>query len=88
MSEALKAARQKTEAMREAGIQIQRLDPIERARLNPQSKALAIKAKCWDCVGAGVDANPRQAIRECVVQSCPLHSVRPWQSKEESEDAD
>lgn len=87
MSEALKAARQKTEAMREAGIQIQRLDPIERARLNPQSKALAIKAKCYDCVGAGADANPRQAIRECVVILCPLHSVRPWQNKqEESED--
>ena len=88
MSEALKAARQKAEAMREAGIQIQRLDPIERARLNPQSKALAIKAKCWDCVGAGADANPRQAIRECVVQSCPLHPVRPWQNKQEEADDD
>jgi hypothetical protein len=32
-----------------------RLDPIERARANPASRSLAIKAKCFDCVGCGAD---------------------------------
>ncbi|QBJ80548.1 hypothetical protein DKK66_20095 (plasmid) [Aquitalea sp. USM4] len=84
----LDLAREKARALRESGVQIVRLDPIEKARTNPQSKALAIRAKCWECVGAGHDANPRQEIRDCSVTHCPLHPVRPWQSKPEDDEAD
>jgi hypothetical protein len=52
--------------------------PLERACANPQSLSLAIKATCWDCVGAGADPNPRNEIRTCKSQQCPLVPVRPW----------
>ena len=77
----LELARAKRAEMRAAGQQSERLDPIERARRNPTSKALAIKAKCFECVGAGSDANPRAAVRDCSIAMCPLHPVRPWQAK-------
>ena len=31
------------------------LNPYERALQQPRSLALAIRAKCWDCEGAGAD---------------------------------
>lgn len=30
---------------------IQRLNPVEKAKANPKSKTLAIKAFCWECCG-------------------------------------
>lgn len=84
----LDLARAKAAELRAQGQTIERLDPIERARRNPTSKALAIKAKCFECVGAGSDANPRSAVRECPVTMCPLHSVRPWQERVDNEKDD
>lgn len=86
MSTALQKAREKRDEMRAAGIEVERLDPIEKAKRNPQSKALAIKAKCWECVGCGIDPNPRAAIRDCQVIKCPLHNVRPFQAKDNEDD--
>lgn len=66
-----------------AGDQSERLDPLQKAIQNPKSLRLAINAKCWDCVGAGKDPNPRKMIRECACGSyCPLFPVRPYQEKE------
>ncbi len=79
----LDIARERAKELRESGVQIVRLDPIEKARANPRSKALAIKAMCWDCVGAGADPNPRGQVRTCQIIRCPLHPVRPWQGKQE-----
>ena len=77
---ALELAREKVREMAEAGIAIERLDPIEKARRNPKSLRLAITAKCWDCVGAGEDPKPRQAIQDCPCgKHCPLWPVRPYQ---------
>jgi hypothetical protein len=63
-----------------------RLDPIARARANPASRALAVKAKCFSCAGAGADGQKvtRTAIATCPVTVCPLHPVRPYQSKSKS----
>lgn len=58
------------------------LDPIEKAVRNPTSRKLAIAAKCWDCVGAGADPNPRREIRECPITKCGLWPVRPYQPKD------
>ena len=73
--------RAKREQMIRDGIEVERLDPIEKARRNPRSLRFAINAKCWDCVGAGADPNPRLRIRECPCSCCPLYPVRPYQRK-------
>jgi hypothetical protein len=83
MTTAIEKAQAALRAKREAGETVERLDPIERARRNPQSRALAIAAKCWDCQGAGADPGTRQRIGECSITRCPLHSVRPHQSSTE-----
>ena len=62
---------------REAGEEIERLDPIEKARRNPKSLRLAINGKCWDCC-----CGQRMEIKLCGVVDCSLHPVRPYQDKE------
>lgn len=57
-------------------VQVVRLNPIERARLKPQSKSLAIKAMCYHCVGG---EQAVQTIRHCTSTCCPLYTVRPYQ---------
>jgi len=64
------------------------LSPIEKARKNPTSLRAAINGKCWDCVGAGNDPNPRRDIRECTITDCTLWPVRPYQTKAEAEEGD
>lgn len=73
----LELARSRTAELRAVGWTPERLDPIERARRNPKSLALAIAGKCWDCVGAGAEAGARDQIRDCSATQCPLRSVRP-----------
>lgn len=77
MNEGLKRANEERKAK---GIKVVRLDPIEKARLNPQSKALAIKAKCCECMGGPDERNWQKAIQGCKSQLCPLHPVRPYQN--------
>lgn len=84
---ALDMARARRAEMTAAGIVVERLDPIEKARRNPKSLRLAINGKCWDCIGAGNDPNPRGAIRDCVIRDCTLHPVRPYQ-RGDTEDCD
>lgn len=55
------------------------MDPIERAAANPGSLRAAVNGKCFDCVGADADPNPRGRIRACPSSRCPLHPVRPYQ---------
>lgn len=82
LSSALQKAREARQRMADAGEAIERLDPIEKAIKNPKSLRCAINAKCWDCMGAEADPNPRKRIRECPVGgSCPLWPVRPYQAK-------
>lgn len=77
----LELARRRLAEMQTLGISVERLDPIEKARRDPKSKVKAIAAKCWLCVGAGNVANPREDIRNCIITTCPLHSLRPYVSK-------
>lgn len=51
---------------------------IDGARSRPRSRASAIRAKCYDCVGRNDDPNPRRTVRECTVTGCPLIHCRPW----------
>lgn len=82
MNTALEKARLRREEMKAQGIEIERLDPIEKAKENPTSLRAAINGKCWDCVGARFDPNPRKRIRECTCgDTCTLHPVRPYQRR-------
>lgn len=73
-----------TEALkqwRESGAVVERLDPIEKAKRNPKSKALAIRAMCYDCAGGS-----KTEVTLCQVIKCPLYTHRPWQKKDTLED--
>lgn len=85
---ALDKARQRRADMAEQGIKVQILNPIDKAKKHPSSLRMAINAMCWDCVGAGEDANPRAAIRECGISKCPLWNVRPYQAKDDSDESE
>lgn len=63
-----------------AGVKVERLDPIEKARRNPKSLRLAINGHCWGCIGAGADPHPKADIRNCSILECTLWPVRPYQS--------
>lgn len=78
---ALAAARLASQTARANGIPVERLTPTEKHVAEPRSLRKAVTAKCWDCVGAGQDPNPREQIRECPMTRCALHSVRPFQRK-------
>lgn len=67
------------------GIPERTYDPIAKAKRRPESLRAAINAKCWDCVGAGQDPNPRGAIRTCTCSRCPLWAVRPYRQEPASE---
>lgn len=86
MTPALEAARAARLLKLAAGETIERLNPAEKARRNPNSLRLAINAKCFDCVGgANADAGFRRCIRECPSTKCALHTVRPFQRADEPE---
>ena len=87
MSTGLELARRKRAELKDAGIKVVILNPIEKARCNPQSLRYAINGKCFDCVGAGNDPNPRGAIRECAISDCTLHPVRPYQRHDVEDEA-
>ncbi len=57
------------------------LDPATRARLNPQSRALAIRAYCWQCQGAGSNRNTGHLISACENYKCGVWDTRPYQQK-------
>jgi hypothetical protein len=59
-----------------------RLNPLDEALAKPKSRVLAIRAKCWDCEGRGADPGWQRRVRECVVESCPLWHLRPYQGSE------
>lgn len=79
MNIALEKATQERLRRKELGIKTVIKNPIEKARENPTSLRKAINGKCWDCIGAGQDPNPRRAIRKCVIKDCTLWPVRPFQ---------
>lgn len=74
MNHALEKARAKREEMKAQGIEVERLDPIEKAKRNPASLRAAINAKCWDCT-----CGQRTEIQNCNCYNCPLWNVRPYQ---------
>lgn len=58
---------------------------IVKSQEDPVSRAKAINAFCFSCMGGTINSLPdpgyRQAIRECTSPDCPLYSFRPYQIK-------
>jgi hypothetical protein len=59
---------------------MQVLNPIERAKLNPNSRTWAIKAKCYECC-----CGEKKAVRDCGITTCPLFNFRPYQKRNDAE---
>ncbi len=53
------------------------LNPMEKAKQNPKSRRFAINAFCWECC-----CEQKLEVKLCEAGECPLHHLRPWQSKE------
>ena len=81
----LEKAQQVMAERRAAGIAVERLDPIEKARRNPKSLRLAINAFCCTCMGGSDESGWKGQIRDCTSLACPLYIVRPYQSSDEEE---
>jgi hypothetical protein len=84
MTDSLTKARLKLQAMQASGQKVVKLDPIAKAKANPNSLRDAITAACWFCAGSARDGEKftRETIRECSVRACPLHPHRPYQPTE------
>ena len=55
---------------------IKPLNPLEKAKLSPKSRVLAIKGFCFDCMGQ--EPGWRNSVRECPSKNCPLFCFRPY----------
>ena len=89
MNAALEAAHLKRAEMKEAGIKVVVLSPVEKARRNKASLRLAINGKCWSCCGEGADGwkYTRETIQLCTAsETCSLWPVRPYQRNDDVED--
>ncbi len=80
----IQKAQLKRKEMAEAGER--RLNPLEKAAKNPRSRSLAIRAKCYDCVGQDCDPGWRARITDCNAPTCPLWPLRPYQKGDDDEE--
>ena len=55
---------------------IKPLNPIEKAKQNPNSRVFAIKAFCYQCMG--MESGWRNHIKECPSKNCPLFGLRAY----------
>jgi|NorSeaMetagenome_1021524.scaffolds.fasta_scaffold14415_3 hypothetical protein len=63
-------------------------NPIRQFVANPNSRVVAIKAKCAECMGCTPDHMERgfrASISSCSSYSCPLHRFRPYQREKSLE---
>ena len=55
-----------------------RRNPLEKSQENPNSKALAIAGKCYDCAfDRHAGGSWKTQVRNCPCTDCPLWNVRP-----------
>lgn len=80
MRERLAMAHEKMAEKRAAGWKPVVLNPVEKAKANPGSVKMAVKAHCWTCSGAGADPGVKLQVRDCGVKTCNLWPHRPWQT--------
>lgn len=59
---------------------VENLNPLEKLQRKPTSRAFAINAMCYQCMGEGSDSGWKWAIGNCSVKSCALFDLRPYQA--------
>ena len=69
----LEAARIRYQQLKREG-KVAKLNPIDKAKNNPNSLRMAVNAKCYDCCGG---ENWVNRTRYCSIFGCPLWPVRP-----------
>ena len=69
----LQKARAKLAENRAKGIKP--LNPMEKAKQNPNSRVFAIAAFCFDCMGQVTGW--RKMVKTCTAPNCPLFGFRP-----------
>ena len=78
----LEMARERQAEMAANGELVQEHNLMKKAAADPRSKAKAIAAFCFHCMGGTIDELPdggwKQAIRECTAPNCPLFGHRPY----------
>lgn len=79
---ALELARKRRDELKEAG-ELERKNPVEKARENPLSLRMAINGKCYDCV---CGERYVKRIRYCNIFDCTLWPVRPYSKGVSKED--
>lgn len=85
--EYLKRGQDALREKRASGWKPEILDPVEKAKRNPGSLKLAIRAHCYLCEGGDSDPGVRYRVGTCALEDkCPLWRHRPWQrlSKDEA----
>lgn len=75
---ALDLARQKRAQMKADGIDVKILNPTEKALADPKSRSKAIRATCYECLGAEDCPNVRNEIGHCMAFDCALWHLRPY----------
>lgn len=82
----LALAQQKLAQMRADGIEVERLNPIEKALTDPKSRTKAIRAACYECLGGEECPNIRREIGRCTDFGCGLWHLRPYRKGETEPD--
>jgi len=63
-------------------------NPIHISLLNPNSRKLAINAKCFDCCG-GINSDDNKGvkseIKNCEITNCSLHNFRPYKNEKSTD---
>lgn len=57
----------------------EKLSPIDKARLNPNSLRMALNANCYQCMGEDADPGWQKRVGECYLDNCVLWPHRPYQ---------
>ena len=81
----MKQARARQRELAEAGELIIEHNLMKKAAADPRSKAKAIAAFCFHCMGGTIDQLPdggwKELIRTCTAPGCPLYRHRPYRER-------
>ena len=77
----------KRRELAEAGDLVVEHNLMKKSAAEPKSKAKAIHAFCFNCMGGTIDQLPdvgcKELIRTCTAPGCPLYRHRPCRSRQE-----
>ena len=84
-SDEMKQARARQRELAEAGELTKEHNLMKKAAADPRSKAKAIAAFCFHCMGGTIDQLPdggwKELIRTCTAPGCPLYRHRPYRER-------